>query len=218
MRSFFWADGDSVAKASAARQSMIRFTHSICTARRGVTPNTPPTTAITREETFTVHWNCRNLRMASYTFLPQTTAVTREEKRSSVRTMSEASLQTSVPERPIAKPTSACASAAASFVPSPVTATTQPLCCRAETRRCLSNGVERASTLSFCAARRCAEGESARNSRPSITSEEREEEMEEEEEDEVEENVVGEWRELETTEKSSVSSSSSSSEMPDFAA
>ena len=45
-------------------------------------------------------------------------------KLSSVRMMSEASLATSVPAMPMAKPTSAFFSAGASLVPSPVTATT----------------------------------------------------------------------------------------------
>ncbi len=48
----------------------------------------------------TVSWNCRNLEMLSYTFLPHMTAFTMLEKLSSVRMMSEASLATSVPAIP----------------------------------------------------------------------------------------------------------------------
>lgn len=48
-------------------------------------------------------------------------------KLSSVRMMSDASLATSVPAMPIAKPTSAFFSAGPSLVPSPVTATTSRL-------------------------------------------------------------------------------------------
>ena len=59
-------------------------------------------------------------------FLPHLTAVTIEAKLSSNRIMSEASLATSVPVIPIAKPTSAFLSAGASLVPSPVTATISP--------------------------------------------------------------------------------------------
>lgn len=57
-------------------------------------------------------------------FLPQITAVKILAKLSSRRIMSEASLATSVPVIPIAKPTSAFLRAGASLVPSPVTATT----------------------------------------------------------------------------------------------
>jgi len=57
-------------------------------------------------------------------FLPYLTAVKIEQKLSSVKTISQAFLATSVPEIPIANPTSAFANAGASFVPSPVTATT----------------------------------------------------------------------------------------------
>ena len=51
------------------------------------------------------------------------------EKLSSVKIMSPASLQTSVPTRPIAMPMSAHLRATASFVPSPVIPTTQPNFC-----------------------------------------------------------------------------------------
>ena len=54
---------------------------------------------------------------------PYLTAVRIEQKLSSVSTMSDAFLATSVPVIPIAKPISALLSAGASFVPSPVTAT-----------------------------------------------------------------------------------------------
>lgn len=57
-------------------------------------------------------------------FLPYFTAVKTEQKLSSVRIISQALLATSVPEIPIENPTSALARAGASFVPSPVTATT----------------------------------------------------------------------------------------------
>lgn len=128
----------------------------------------------------TVSWNWINLRMESYTFLPQLqyqseykgplgnrtshrslrkrilhghqqkhqamhpsipkpppprkgkanylTALTMEEKLSSMSTISEASLATSVPVTPMEKPTCASFSAGPSLVPSPVTATTS--CCR----------------------------------------------------------------------------------------
>jgi hypothetical protein len=59
-------------------------------------------------------------------FLPYFTAVKIEQKLSSVSKISQAFFATSVPEIPIEKPTSAFAKAGASFVPSPVTATTYP--------------------------------------------------------------------------------------------
>jgi hypothetical protein len=52
--------------------------------------------------------------------------------------MAAAYLATSVPLTPIAKPTSAFLKAGASFVPSPVTATTFPLSLRPVTRQYLS--------------------------------------------------------------------------------
>ena len=52
------------------------------------------------------------------------------EKSSSVRIMSPASLQTSVPDLPIATPISALFRATASLVPSPVMATILPWDCR----------------------------------------------------------------------------------------
>lgn len=57
---------------------------------------------------------------------PYFIAVRTEQKLSSVRIISLALFATSVPEIPIAKPTCALAKAGASFVPSPVTATTLP--------------------------------------------------------------------------------------------
>lgn len=62
--------------------------------------------------------------------------------------MSDAPLATGVPV-PIANPTSAFVKAGASLVPSPVTATTPSLSYTPVTKRYLSDGEERASTLSF---------------------------------------------------------------------
>mmetsp|Transcript_6400 Transcript_6400/g.5709 ORF Transcript_6400/g.5709 Transcript_6400/m.5709 type:complete len:216 (-) Transcript_6400:1761-2408(-) len=79
--------------------------------------------------------------------LPHLTAVTMEAKLSSKRMMSEASLATSVPEIPMAKPTSAFLRAGASLVPSPVTATTLLFSLRPVTSMYLSSGVDLASTF-----------------------------------------------------------------------
>jgi len=79
-------------------------------------------------------------------FLPQRTALTIEVKLSSRRIISAASLATSVPAFPIAKPTSALFKAGASFVPSPVTATTFLLAIRPKTIAYLSSGLHLAMT------------------------------------------------------------------------
>ena len=62
-------------------------------------------------------------------------------KLSSVSIISDAFLDTSVPDIPIAIPTSALLSAGASFIPSPVTATTSPLSCSAFTILILVSGL-----------------------------------------------------------------------------
>ena len=80
-------------------------------------------------------------------FLPHLQAFTIEANESSRMIMSAACLATSVPVIPIANPTSAFLRAGASFVPSPVTATTSPNCLRPVTRRYLSSGLLLASTL-----------------------------------------------------------------------
>lgn len=84
-------------------------------------------------------------------FLPHNTAFTMELKLSSISMISAAYLATSVPLIPIAKPTSALLRAGASFVPSPVTATTSPLSFKPVTRAYLSYGLDLAKTtnLSF---------------------------------------------------------------------
>lgn len=81
-------------------------------------------------------------------FLPHMQAFMIDAKLSSIKMISAAYLATSVPVTPIANPTSAFLRAGASFVPSPVTATTSPTSLRALTRRYLSSGRDLASTLS----------------------------------------------------------------------
>lgn len=80
---------------------------------------------------------------------PYFTAVKTEQKLSSVSTMSEAFLATSVPVMPIAKPTSALLRAGASLVPSPVTATTFPSSFSPVTSKYLSSGEDLARTRNF---------------------------------------------------------------------
>jgi len=62
-----------------------------------------PRKAAITATTFTVSWNCKNLAILSYTFLPHMTALTMLVKLSSVRMISEASLATSVPAMPYNK-------------------------------------------------------------------------------------------------------------------
>mmetsp|Transcript_4355 Transcript_4355/g.13564 ORF Transcript_4355/g.13564 Transcript_4355/m.13564 type:complete len:216 (+) Transcript_4355:417-1064(+) len=142
--------GLSVANASAASESMIRFTHSSCITLSGM-PRcvTAESVATTSATPLMVSWNCRNLRILEKTQRPHETEATIELKLSSRMTMSDASLATSVPVMPIDRPTSDTLSAGASLVPSPVTATTSPISLSADTSRYLSLGVERASTCSL---------------------------------------------------------------------
>lgn len=79
-------------------------------------------------------------------FLPHITAFTIELKLSSNKIIAADYLATSVPAIPIANPTSAFFKAGASFVPSPVTATTSPLYFNPVTRAYLSSGLDLART------------------------------------------------------------------------
>mmetsp|Transcript_18815 Transcript_18815/g.49881 ORF Transcript_18815/g.49881 Transcript_18815/m.49881 type:complete len:258 (-) Transcript_18815:1472-2245(-) len=78
--------------------------------------------------------------------LPSSTAATMLEKLSSARTMSAASLATSVPAMPMAMPMSACFRAGASFTPSPVMAAISPSCFKIFTIICLWRGSVRENT------------------------------------------------------------------------
>ena len=108
----------------------------------------PPTNAITKATKLTVNWNCKNFLIQSKMFLPHFIAVTIDLKLSSKRMMPEASLATYVPAIPIANPMSAFLRAGASFVPSPVMATTFFSCFNPVAIKYLSCGDERASTQS----------------------------------------------------------------------
>mmetsp|Transcript_35390 Transcript_35390/g.77921 ORF Transcript_35390/g.77921 Transcript_35390/m.77921 type:complete len:312 (-) Transcript_35390:928-1863(-) len=140
--------GASVPSASAPIVSITRFTHSSCTAVSGSSnPSTAPANTIDRATRLTVSWNCRNLRMLSYTALPQEMARTMELNLSSRMTMSAAPCATLVPVMPIASPTSAAFRAGASLVPSPVTPTTSPPSGREASHSSLYPGSSR--SLSF---------------------------------------------------------------------
>ncbi len=79
-------------------------------------------------------------------FLPHLTALTIEAKLSSIIRISAAYFAISVPAIPIANPTFAFLNAGASFVPSPVTATTLFLSFNPTTKAYLSSGLDLAKT------------------------------------------------------------------------
>lgn len=119
--------GGSVAKANAAKLSMIKLTHNICTAvNTDCLMTAADMSVIHTAITLTVNWNCRNLRIDRYTLRPHTTARTIELKLSSSRIISEAFFDTCVPVIPMAMPMSPRIRAGASFEPSPVTPTIWP--------------------------------------------------------------------------------------------
>mmetsp|Transcript_620 Transcript_620/g.2211 ORF Transcript_620/g.2211 Transcript_620/m.2211 type:complete len:210 (-) Transcript_620:2135-2764(-) len=158
------SSGVSVASDRAASVSMIMLSQRSCTGVNGsfdVSDASEPTIVRNTPPTLIASWNCKNFLMLSLTARPQRIALTTEAKLSSRSTMAEAPLAMSVPVF-MAKPTSASLSAGASFVPSPVTATTSPWSCSRPTSTCLSDGDERASTRrrgssSMSAGRSCSD-------------------------------------------------------------
>ena len=100
-------------------------------------------------EKLTLNWNCKNFLILSKIFLPHFIAWTIELKLSSKIIISAASLATSVPVLPIANPTSAFDKAEASFVPSPVTATTLSNSLKPSTKAYLSIALALAITFKF---------------------------------------------------------------------
>lgn len=109
--------------------------------------NTAPKNAIKMATILTVNWNWRNFRIQSKIFRPYFIAVTILPKLSSSKIIPAAYFATSVPAIPIAKPISAFFKAGASFVPSPVMATTWPNCLSPVAIIYLSSGEDLARTL-----------------------------------------------------------------------
>ena len=145
-------DGGSEASASAAKVSIMRFTQSICVTVSGDSvPRNAPTSTIRQADTLMVIWNVMNRWMFLYSERPHITASAMLLNELSSMVMSLASLATAVPS-PIESPTSAAFSAGASFVPSPVTATTSPRALSIRTKRSLSLG--RARDMIFNADKR----------------------------------------------------------------
>ena len=85
-----------------------------------------------------------NRRMLPKMVRPSSMAATIVAKSSSCSTMSDASLETSVPVIPMATPMSADFRAGASLTPSPVMAQMWPRACSASTIRSLCSGATRA--------------------------------------------------------------------------
>jgi len=128
--------------------SIIKFTQSIWTGVKGdYFIITAPKKAIKIATTFTVNWNWRNFLIQSNIFLPYLTAVIILPKLSSNRMIPAAYFATYVPARPMANPISAFFRAGASFVPSPVIATTFPICFSPVAKITLSSGDDLAKTL-----------------------------------------------------------------------
>ena len=101
--------------------------------------------------TFTVNWNCKNLRIQSKIFRPYFAAVTILPKLSSSKIIPAAYLAIYTPAIPIANPISAFFKAGASFPPSPVIATTFPSYFNPVANRYLSSGDDLANTLNYLA-------------------------------------------------------------------
>ena len=117
-------EGANDAKAMAAKVSMIRLIHKICVTVNGSSvPNNDPPNTNNNAVTFTTSWKKRNRWIFLYSERPHITASAMLRKESSNRVISLASFATLVP-LPNDNPTWAWCNAGASFVPSPVTATT----------------------------------------------------------------------------------------------
>ena len=141
--------GSSKPSATAIGMSMTMLSHRICSGSSGIPPamaKMPAPMKIAMYATSVDIWNRRYLSRLSYSARPYSTAPTIVAKLSSVRIITAASLETSVPVMPIATPMFAALSAGASLTPSPVIATIWPLCWSSRTRRTLSSGATRAIT------------------------------------------------------------------------
>mmetsp|Transcript_108104 Transcript_108104/g.348966 ORF Transcript_108104/g.348966 Transcript_108104/m.348966 type:complete len:217 (+) Transcript_108104:733-1383(+) len=137
----------SMPKAIEGGRSVTRIRNKICRGLRITgTPATMHTKICMTSAMCTDMMKATNFWMPAYMTRPFSTAATMEQKLSSVKTMSDAPLATSVPWMPIATPMSAWFSAGASLTPSPVMAVTYPCRCSDCTISNLSSGFARAKT------------------------------------------------------------------------
>lgn len=135
----------SNASIKPSKMAVVIFIHKICNGIIGSTTPAKIAARITRPSPrFVGNVQTINFVRLSNTPRPSSTAASMDAKLSSVSTISDASLATSVPVIPIAVPISARFKAGASFTPSPVIATTCAEDCRACTRRSFCSGVTRA--------------------------------------------------------------------------
>lgn len=87
--------GSSVAKAKDAKVSIIKLIHNNWIGLINYFWRTADDTNVTRTATiFTVNWNWTNFLIESKMFLPHKTALTMEEKLSSIKMMDAAPLAT----------------------------------------------------------------------------------------------------------------------------
>ena len=120
--------------ARAGKVSLTRLIQRMWIGRSGIPMlNMEATKSNSTSPRLVERRNSMVFNMLSYILRPSATADTIVTKLSSERTMSEASLATSVPVIPIDTPILACLRAGASFTPSPVIATISPFFCHAVT-------------------------------------------------------------------------------------
>ena len=161
----------SKASIRPSATAVIMLIHRIWVGRIGSVAPIKIAARITRPSAmFVGKVQTMNLVRLSNTPRPSSTAASMVAKSSSVRTISAASLATSVPARPMATPMSALRSAGASLTPSPVMATTSPRDWNASTNRSFCSGETRANTTARPAASAYCSGASAARSVPVSTS------------------------------------------------
>ncbi len=156
---------------SPNRTAVVILIHRICTGRMGSEVPRMMAVSMTRPSPkFVGKVQTMNFVRLSKTPRPSSTAASMEAKLSSVRIMSAASLETSVPVMPMAMPMSACLRAGASLTPSPVIATTWPRDWRDFTSRSFCSGATRAKTVARSAASASSSSLSFSRSRPLMAS------------------------------------------------
>eukprot|EP01139_Manchomonas_bermudensis_P001024 Amastigsp_a1258_11.p2 type:complete len:237 gc:universal Amastigsp_a1258_11:243-953(+) len=146
-----FSGGGSDASASAPTVSRRMFAHNRSTGASGDSPRrfeSAPTTTITSAENAPVIWNVMNFRSARKIPRPHSMATRIVAKLSSRSTTSEVSVETCAPVLPRPTATPAMSMAWRSSTESPVITTQPPLPWMSRTRRSLSAGVARESTVS----------------------------------------------------------------------
>ncbi|MPN26147.1 hypothetical protein SDC9_173571 [bioreactor metagenome] len=143
-RSMRPSSSGSTPRARAGRESVTRLIQRIWTGFKIVQPTSVAASMVITSPQLEERRNRTALWMLSKIRRPSRTATTMVAKLSSVSTMSDAPLETSVPVMPMPTPISADLRAGASFTPSPVMETIFPRFCQAATMRLLCSGATRA--------------------------------------------------------------------------